>query len=289
MSLPGAVRSADANDHHHTPEKPILIASVRGWLSRRRVLVSAGHMQHPSDTPAVGSTLPPTAAWNDSLLLTAIGMGANELGTPDRQTAEAAMRVLMERWGRPLEITVSRWCSMPPALYVGVDTVLSQTWQKVFFKAGQFDGSGLDGPALSAATCAWLQRIAKNTLLNACRSYENRPIVEFADEALTAIARREAAPIMNDADEEPSPERLRMTALLECLQKRTEREIVVLRACAKFLHANQEDDSMPDEIRTELCARFRIMPANLRQIRKRALDALRTCAHGRLAQLERGE
>jgi hypothetical protein len=244
-------------------------------------------MQDSAST-APSASLPSTA-WDDGLLLTAIGLGANESGTGNRRIAEMALRVFMDRWGSLVETLVNRWCSMPPAIYVGVDAVLSMLWQRVFFRAGQFDSGSLEGDALRASVCAWLKAIALNALLNACRKFENCPLTEFSDEVLPAIARREAAPIIHDDDDDPSPAQLRMTAMLECLQERKEREIIVLRACAKFLHANQEDDSMPDEIRADLCARFQITPENLRQIRTRAMQRLKLCATGKLAQLEREE
>jgi len=231
----------------------------------------------------------PTQDWGDDLLLVAIAEGSGEAAVKHRRSAEAAFRVFMDRWGRPMETAAKQLCAFPPALYIGADAVLSELWQKVYFRAETFKDGELVGEQLQRRVAGWLKTIARNVLRDLLDEYDKRKLCEIPDEELPAIAERDPADLFDEGASQPAIENKRLAAVAGCLQKLTEREIDVLRTTAEYFNADCETDSMPKHLRDALCARYQIPPATLRQVRKRALDKLKKCAGPKVAMLEQVE
>ncbi|GDY13118.1 hypothetical protein LBMAG53_19960 [Planctomycetota bacterium] len=217
----------------------------------------------------------PNDAWEDDLLLCAIADAP--LGPAERQIAEAAFRVFMDRWGKPMERMVTLWCRYPPASYVGIDPILSDLWMKVLNGAKGFSSDCLSGDLLQRRTAAWLRTIARNACHDLTKAYTSRKLCEIPDEGL------EAPPSIDPELVGGNP---RLAILADCLRRLTEREQDVLRASADFIDAKNHADALPSHVREHLCKRYGTTRTYLRQIRKRAMEKLEICAGPKIAALK---
>ncbi len=216
--------------------------------------------------------------WDDVLLLTAIS--DSKAGVAQKQVADDAFRIFHRRWEVRVDRLVELMCRFPPASMIGIDTVTAELWFRVFSGAATFTDGGLSGESLTRRTFKWLKQIAKNALCTELDGLKQRKLCEIPDEIIEAP--------------KPVPEHLvggnrRLAAVADCLAGLSMRESEVLYVTAKFLNPDCDTDSMPDDIRDNLCKQYGTKPATLRKIRERAIKKLKACAEPKLRAIERGE
>lgn len=227
-------------------------------------------MPHSSPTPAADPDIP-SVAWSDSDLLAAIAMHADDQGL-----ANAAFAVFLDRWQDLLLGHVHLLCRYPPANRIGDRVVESETWFRVFRKAGTFQAQDLAGDALTARTAGWLKTIATHALRDQLRRTGHPHLCALSDDIVAAPRAIPAALTGQDA---------RQAIVAGCLQRLSEREADVLRTSAGFITTDGSVAGMPSEVREKLLRRYETTEANLRQIRRRAYGKLKACVEPQLAKL----
>lgn len=161
-----------------------------------------------------------------------------------------------------ISYTLARGISNPNTELVAQD-IFNDTFRDVFYNfesKGYFDSSKCQD--IDKGIKAWLSGIARNHLkryISVLASssnishLDNYPDVEFFDMGET------------DTKENDSPRLLLLKRALDRLSKR-DREVLLI--SVQF----EEQGRLPKEIRQSLCNAYGVMPATLRQIKKRARE-----------------
>ena len=178
--------------------------------------------------------------------------------------ARRAQAVLYERHGRYLlavfrgrSLKLLRACSMSP------EDLLQECFIKAFRLAASYQsGTELSPIEEQRRSRAWLGRIAERLLLDTLGKHGSET-VELPDDL-----EDEAPP-----SSKPSPHKELFRQALEALP---EREQDILRTTALYHRADLEQQRLPNDVSADLCAFWGISPANLRAIRKRAFDKIKS-------------
>lgn len=148
---------------------------------------------------------------------------------------------------------------------LGVEDLVHETFVRVFKKAHTYERREAGVEHNHASVRAWLGRIANRLFLSSLRG---QPLIDFADDPYVSVEATSPA-----TESEPTESEY-MPVLRGGLQTLSEREREVLTASYAWYESGTGFKRMPSEELATLCTRFQTTPANIRQIRSRALGKL---------------
>lgn len=149
-----------------------------------------------------------------------------------------------------------------------IEELVQDTFIRAFEKANTFISTPeLDTAGQRKTVRAWLGAISENL---AHDYYRDQPKVEFVDnEALETYA---VQPTNDDLDDPPSEGLNLFEAAWATLN---DREQQVLRITAFWSKPGAKNQRLPNKVMEDLAADLNATPANIRQIRKRAVGKIR--------------
>jgi len=148
-----------------------------------------------------------------------------------------------------------------------IEELVQDTFIRAFEKANTFTSDpALDTAGQQKAVRAWLGAISENI---AHDYFRDQPMVDFVDDE--ALEMYGMQPTNDDSD--PVSERLDLfEAALATLN---DREQQVLRTTAFWSKPGAKNQRLPNKVMEDLAADLNTTPANIRQIRKRAIAKIR--------------
>jgi len=149
-----------------------------------------------------------------------------------------------------------------------IEELVQDTFIRAFQKANTFTSEpALDNAGQRKAVRAWLGAISENL---AHDYFREQPKVDFVDdEALETYA---VQPTKDDSDD-PASERLDLFEAAWATLN--DREQQVLRTTAFWSKPGAKNQRLPNKVMEDLVADLNATPANIRQIRKRAVAKIR--------------
>lgn len=177
----------------------------------------------------------------------------------DEEGAKEAFRVFYDRYKKLVWTLCFRTCTSLDAENGKelADCVFNNTMMAIY-EHPTYDSR-------KARLSTWVSRIARNETLDLFREYgiiDNR--VSPLNEATTAAVSDE------DVEEYEAPNKRLLNAALALLSER-DREILV--TCFMYQDGNKH---LPDEVLSDLSRRYSTTSINIRQIKKRSLDKVKT-------------
>lgn len=149
-----------------------------------------------------------------------------------------------------------------------IEELVQDTFIRAFQRANTFTSEPtLDTAGQRKAVRAWLGAISENI---AHDYFREQPKVDFVDnEALETYAVQPT----NDDSDDPASERLDLFE--EAWATLNDREQQVLRTTAFWSKPGAKNQRLPNKVMEDLVADLNATPANIRQIRKRAVAKIR--------------
>jgi RNA polymerase sigma factor (sigma-70 family) len=185
----------------------------------------------------------------------------------DRATAEEAWEEFFFRYREYVLGVCRRFRGILGDL--GVEDLAKDTLVRVFEKAHTFKPLNCgNNNRERARICAWMGRIANNLFFSSLR---RQPTINFVD---TPQAGGRETPTREEVCNEPA-ESSQRALLREALDTLNEREREILLTSYAWYEPGVGCQRMPTEELEALTERFHTTPANIRQIRTRALDKLK--------------
>jgi RNA polymerase sigma factor (sigma-70 family) len=183
-------------------------------------------------------------------------------------TRRAAWGVFYERHAK----YVHRKCTAAHAKLIGIENVtdaVSDTFLRAYEKSATFRLSGASAEDQQRVVRAWLLKINENIVRD---QFRNSPKIVFAEES--ELENQQDA---RDETELLSVEPLSANSELveEGLKQLSDREQRVLRETVFWYVPGARSQRMPHAAMTSLAKELNTTPANIRQIRARALETLR--------------
>lgn len=161
-----------------------------------------------------------------------------------------------------------------------IEELVQDTFIRAFQKANTFSTDPLlDIAGQRKAVRAWLGAISENI----ARDYfRDQPLVDFVDEeALDSYA---AQPVDENSDGNSAG----LEILEAALATLSDREQHVLRTTAFWYKPGADNQRLPNKVMENLAADLNTTPANIRQIRKRAIAKVREFIEKNVARNEIG-
>jgi RNA polymerase sigma factor (sigma-70 family) len=179
-----------------------------------------------------------------------------------------AWGVFYERHAR----SVARACAGSHASLIGIDKVrdaVSDTFLRAYEKAATFRLSGASPGDQQRAVRAWLMRINDNIVRD---YFRNSPVVAFVEDGELDEGQTLRQDVSASTDDAPGS---RVNLIEEGLKTLSDREQRVLRETVFWYIDGAVQQRMPHAAMEKLAGEFDTTPANIRQIRVRALGKLR--------------
>jgi RNA polymerase sigma factor (sigma-70 family) len=146
-----------------------------------------------------------------------------------------------------------------------VNDLVQDVFIRAYERAETFDSGGLRDPEqLRWRVRAWLGAIARNIFRDMLRAGSGISITHLEPKELEDIARR---------PEESEPDSPQMKRLLAALGKLTEKEQYVLRVTLEWYEPGKQQ-RLPNDVAADLAKTLNTTSANIRQIRRRALQKI---------------
>ena len=150
----------------------------------------------------------------------------------------------------------------------GIDDIVAETFYRAFRKAELFEADGIEDPVrIRRRTRAWLGRIAQRLVLDTLRGAQRLPTSQFETETWENIPERPSIP--------PRDDKL-IRQVWDALDQLSEKEQIVIRVTFEWYQPGQIHQRLPNDVVTDLAESLETTPENLRQIRRRALNKIRT-------------
>jgi RNA polymerase sigma factor (sigma-70 family) len=146
-----------------------------------------------------------------------------------------------------------------------INDLVQDVFMRAYERAETFDSGGLQEPEpLRRRARSWLGTIAKNILRDTLRAGSGISIIHLEHKELEDFARE---PRQSDSD---SP---RMRLLLAAFGKLTKKEQYVLRVTLEWCEPGKHQ-RLPNHVAADLAKTLNTTSANIRQIRRRALQKI---------------
>ena len=215
--------------------------------------------------------LPPDGGPDDCELLRRMADDASE-----QSARRDAWGVFYERHAK----YVYRKCVAAHWKLIGIDNVadvVNDTFLRAYEKAATFRLSGASAEDQQRIVRAWLLRINENIVRD---RFRNSPNIVFAEES-------ELEDQEDPRDETAEPPSVKSVLIEEGLKQLSDREQRVLRETVFWFVPGARHQRMPHAAMASLAEELNTTPANVRQMRARALETLRQyiLARSRGAQL----
>ncbi|MCP4754257.1 MAG: sigma-70 family RNA polymerase sigma factor [Proteobacteria bacterium] len=150
----------------------------------------------------------------------------------------------------------------------GVGDIVAETFHRAFRKAGLFDTNGIEDPVrIRRRTRAWLGRIAQRLVLDTLRNARRLPTYQIKAEAWENIPEQPRLPPRDDD---------LIRRVRDALEQLSEKEQIVIRVTFEWYQPGRNHQRLPNDVVADLAATLETTPENLRQIRRRALNKIRT-------------
>jgi RNA polymerase sigma factor (sigma-70 family) len=150
----------------------------------------------------------------------------------------------------------------------GIGDIVEETFHRAFRKAELFDANGIDDPVrIRHRTRAWLGRIAQRLVLDMLRGAQRLPTSTFETEAWENIPEQ---PVLSSRDD------ILIRQVRDALDQLSEKEQIVIRVTFEWYQPGNKHQRLPNGVVADLAETLETTPENLRQIRRRALNKIRT-------------
>jgi RNA polymerase sigma-70 factor, ECF subfamily len=180
-----------------------------------------------------------------------------------------------EAWGVFYERhapSLARACAASHAKLIGIDKVpdaVSDTFLRAYDKAATFKLSGASPADQQRAVRAWLMRISENIVRD---YFRNSPMVAFVEAGDLDEGQNVRQHVSAANDDVPDS---RLNLVEEGLKTLSDREQRVLRETVFWYADGAVQQRMPHAAMQKLASELDTTPANIRQLRVRALAKLR--------------
>ena len=168
-------------------------------------------------------------------------------------------------WG--IAVTLARSISSPNQDQLAHD-IFNDTFRDVFYK---YQSESYFDPAkwqdIEKGIKCWLAGIARNHKKRAIQSVSSSSPISYLD-TCPEIPFFDADADVDEHEEPEAPDLLLLKRALETVLTSKEREILLI--SMQF----EQDYTLPEDIKRSLCEKYGLVPASLRQVKKRAKEKL---------------
>lgn len=182
----------------------------------------------------------------------------------DPDGARAAWGVLYDRHAKSVYKLVRHAFGRQFGGDQGAADIVGETFRKAHVKAHTFAPQSDDADQIRDEVRAWLCQIARRIALDLLRKRAKLPLLALVeDEDIPA-------PEVDDGDDMVESEQLQQAR--EAFAESSEREQIVLLETMQWFNQDTGKSQMPKGVAKALAERLDTTPANIRQIRRRALE-----------------
>lgn len=159
----------------------------------------------------------------------------------------------------------------------------SETMMRVFERAGTFKGSPdtTDREIQCHHVRAWMAVIAGNIYNDQLREQQGLKVIHPENDEWEQISFEVFCNEKPQDNTQGAPEKLKLRWIKEAFENLTERERYVLLVASDYERPDKQHQRLPNKISQELAEALNTTPDGVRQIRKRAKDAIKKHVHQR--------